>query len=425
MTLFDNNRKEQLKTIAPLAARMRPKNFKEFIGHQNIVGESSSLRKSIQSGKIPSMILWGPPGTGKTTLANLIANEIEASFYKLNAIGSGVSEIREIISKAKTNLGMRNQRSIIFIDEIHRFNKSQQQEILSHVEDGTVILIGATTENPSFEIVSQLLSRVTVIVLKSLTNEDLKSIIRSSIQNENGLGKYNISIDNESVNFLIQVSSGDARIALNTLEMTINSLEKQKQNSPIAINKKLIENSIQNTTIRYDKTGDQHYQTISAYIKSLRASDTNASLYWLARMIYSGEDPIFIARRMVIFASEDIGIADSNALLIAISAMQSVQLIGMPESQYTLSHATIYLSKAPKNNSAKSSINAALKEVKFSGNQPVPLHLRNAGTNLEKSMGYGKNYIYPHNEKNFKNEISNFPENLKDTIFFTEENTND
>ena len=425
MTLFDNNRKEQLKTIAPLAARMRPKNFKEFIGHQNIVGESSSLRKSIQSGKIPSMILWGPPGTGKTTLANLIANEIEASFYKLNAIGSGVSEIREIISKAKTNLGMRNQRSIIFIDEIHRFNKSQQQEILSHVEDGTVILIGATTENPSFEIVSQLLSRVTVIVLKSLTNEDLKSIIRSSIQNENGLGKYNISIDNESVNFLIQVSSGDARIALNTLEMTINSLEKQKQNSPISINKKLIENSIQNTTIRYDKTGDQHYQTISAYIKSLRASDTNASLYWLARMIYSGEDPIFIARRMVIFASEDIGIADSNALLIAISAMQSVQLIGMPESQYTLSHATIYLSKAPKNNSAKSSINAALKEVKFSGNQPVPLHLRNAGTNLEKSMGYGKNYIYPHNEKNFKNEISNFPENLKDTIFFTEENTND
>ena len=425
MTLFDNNRKEQLKTIAPLAARMRPKNFKEFIGHQNLVGESSSLRKSIQSGKIPSMILWGPPGTGKTTLANLIANEIEASFYKLNAIGSGVSEIREIISKAKTNLGMRNQRSIIFIDEIHRFNKSQQQEILSHVEDGTVILIGATTENPSFEIVSQLLSRVTVIVLKSLTNEDLKSIIRSSIQNENGLGKYNISIDNESVNFLIQVSSGDARIALNTLEMTINSLEKQKQNSPISINKKLIENSIQNTTIRYDKTGDQHYQTISAYIKSLRASDTNASLYWLARMIYSGEDPIFIARRMVIFASEDIGIADSNALLIAISAMQSVQLIGMPESQYTLSHATIYLSKAPKNNSAKSSINAALKEVKFSGNQPVPLHLRNAGTNLEKSMGYGKNYIYPHNEKNFKNEISNFPENLKDTIFFTEENTND
>ena len=366
MTLFDNNRKEQLKTIAPLAARMRPKNFKEFIGHQNIVGESSSLRKSIQSGKIPSMILWGPPGTGKTTLANLIANEIEASFYKLNAIGSGVSEIREIISKAKTNLGMRNQRSIIFIDEIHRFNKSEQQEILSHVEDGTVILIGATTENPSFEIVSQLLSRVTVIVLKSLTNEDLKSIIRSSIQNENGLGKYNISIDNESVNFLIQVSSGDARIALNTLEMTINSLEKQKQNSPI-----------------------------------------------------------FIARRMVIFASEDIGIADSNALLIAISAMQSVQLIGMPESQYTLSHATIYLSKAPKNNSAKSSINAALKEVKFSGNQPVPLHLRNASTNLEKSMGYGKNYIYPHNEKNFKNEISNFPENLKDTIFFTEENTND
>ena len=425
MTLFDNNRKEQLKTIAPLAARMRPKNFKEFIGHQNIVGESSSLRKSIQSGKIPSMILWGPPGTGKTTLANLIANEIEASFYKLNAIGSGVSEIREIISKAKTNLGMRNQRSIIFIDEIHRFNKSQQQEILSHVEDGTVILIGATTENPSFEIVSQLLSRVTVIVLKSLTNEDLKSIIRSSIQNENGLGKYNISIDNESVNFLIQVSSGDARIALNTLEMTINSLEKQKQNSPISINKKLIENSIQNTTIRYDKTGDQHYQTISAYIKSLRASDTNASLYWLARMIYSGEDPIFIARRMVIFASEDIGIADSNALLIAISAMQSVQLIGMPESQYTLSHATIYLSKAPKNNSAKSSINAALKEVKFSGNQPVPLHLRNASTNLQKSMGYGKNYIYPHNEKNFKNEISNFPENLKDTIFFTEENTND
>ena len=425
MTLFDNNRKEQLKTIAPLAARMRPKNFKEFIGHQNIVGESSSLRKSIQSGKIPSMILWGPPGTGKTTLANLIANEIEASFYKLNAIGSGVSEIREIISKAKTNLGMRNQRSIIFIDEIHRFNKSQQQEILSHVEDGTVILIGATTENPSFEIVSQLLSRVTVIVLKSLTNEDLKSIIRSSIQNENGLGKYNISIDNESVNFLIQVSSGDARIALNTLEMTINSLEKQKQNSPITINKRLIENSIQNTTIRYDKTGDQHYQTISAYIKSLRASDTNASLYWLARMIYSGEDPIFIARRMVIFASEDIGIADSNALLIAISAMQSVQLIGMPESQYTLSHATIYLSKAPKNNSAKSSINAALKEVKFSGNQPIPLHLRNAGTNLEKSMGYGKNYIYPHNEKKFKNEISNFPENLKDTIFFTEENTND
>ena len=425
MTLFDNNRKEQLKTIAPLAARMRPKNFKEFIGHQNLVGESSSLRKSIQSGKIPSMILWGPPGTGKTTLANLIANEIEASFYKLNAIGSGVSENREIISKAKTNLGMRNQRSIIFIDEIHRFNKSQQQEILSHVEDGTVILIGATTENPSFEIVSQLLSRVTVIVLKSLTNEDLKSIIRSSIQSENGLGKYNISIDNESVNFLIQVSSGDARIALNTLEMTINSLEKQKQNSPITINKRLIENSIQNTTIRYDKTGDQHYQTISAYIKSLRASDTNASLYWLARMIYSGEDPIFIARRMVIFASEDIGIADSNALLIAISAMQSVQLIGMPESQYTLSHATIYLSKAPKNNSAKSSINAALKEVKFSGNQPVPLHLRNAGTNLEKSMGYGKNYIYPHNEKNFKNEISNFPENLKDTIFFTEENTND
>ena len=425
MTLFDNNRKEQLKTLAPLAARMRPKNFKEFIGHQNIVGESSSLRKSIESGKIPSMILWGPPGTGKTTLANLIANEVDVSFYKLNAIGSGVSEIRDIISKAKTNLGMNNKRSIIFIDEIHRFNKSQQQEILSHVEDGTIILIGATTENPSFEIVSQLLSRVTVIVLKSLTKEDLKSIIHSSIKSENGLERHNIRIDNESVNFLIQVSSGDARIALNTLEMTVNSLEKQNNNSPILINKKLIENCIQNTTIRYDKTGDQHYQTISAYIKSLRASDTNASLYWLARMLYSGEDPIFIARRIVIFASEDVGVADSNALLIAISAMKSVQLIGMPESQYILSHATIYLSKAPKNNSAKTSINAALKEVKSSGNQPVPLHLRNAVTNLEKSMDYGKNYIYPHDEKNFINKISNFPENLINTIFFTEENSND
>ena len=422
MTLFDNNWKEQLKTVAPLAARMRPKNFKEFIGHQNIVGESSSLRKAIEFGKIPSMILWGPPGTGKTTLAHLIANEIDASFYKLNAIGSGVSEIRDIISKAKTNLGMNNKRSILFIDEIHRFNKSQQQEILSHVEDGTIILIGATTENPSFEIVSQLLSRVTVIVLKSLTKEDLKSIIRSSIRNEKGLGKYNIKIDNESVDFLIQVSYGDARIALNTLEITVNSFEIQNQDSAISINKRIIENCIQNTSIRYDKTGDQHYQTISAYIKSLRASDTNAALYWLARMIYSGEDPIFIARRMVIFASEDIGIADSNALLIAISTMQSVQLIGMPESQYSLSHATIYLSKAPKNNSAKVSINTALKEVKSSGNQPVPLHLRNAATNLEKSMGYGKNYTYPHNEKNFKNQISNFPEDIINKKYFPEEN---
>ena len=420
MTLFDNNWKEQLKTVAPLAARMRPKKFKEFIGHQSVVGESSSLRKAIESGKIPSMILWGPPGTGKTTLAHLIANEIDSSFYKLNAIGSGVAEIRDIISKAKTNLGMNNKRSIIFIDEIHRFNKSQQQEILAHVEDGTIILIGATTENPSFEIVSQLLSRVTVIVLKSLTKEDLKLIIRSSIQSEKGLGKHNVIIDDESVSFLIQVSSGDARIALNTLEMTINSLDVQNQNSVISINKKLIENCIQNTTIRYDKTGDQHYQTISAYIKALRASDTNASLYWLARMIYSGEDPIFIARRIVIFASEDIGIADSNALLIAISTMQSVQLIGMPESQYTLSHATIYLSKAPKNNSAKASINTALKEVKTSGNQPVPFHLRNAVTNLEKSMGYGKNYIYPHDEKKYKNEISNFPENIINKKFFTD-----
>ncbi|MQG19267.1 MAG: replication-associated recombination protein A [SAR202 cluster bacterium] len=420
MTLFDNNRKNQLDEIAPLAARVRPKNFQEFIGHENVVGESSALRQTIKKGKIPSIILWGPPGTGKTTLANIIACEIDASFYKLNAIGSGVTEIREIISKAKTNLGMNNKRSIIFIDEIHRFNKSQQQEILSHIEDGTIILIGATTENPSFEIVSQLLSRLTVIVLKNLTPKDIKSIILASIQNKNGLGKQKITISDEGLKFLIQISSGDARVALNTLEITVNSFTQEQKNFPQTINQEMIQKCVQNTTIKYDKNGDQHYQIISAYIKSLRASDINASLYWLARMIYSGEDPIFIARRMVIFASEDIGLADSKALLIALGTMQSLELIGMPEGKYTLSHATIYLAKAPKNNSAKTSINSALEEVTFSNNQPVPLHLRNAVTNLDKSMGYGENYIYPHDQKNFTNKISNFPPNIKNKNFFSE-----
>ena len=396
---------------------MRPRDFSDFIGQEHVIGENTPLRQSLEVGGIPSFILWGPPGTGKTSLANIVAKSSGYHFQMLSAVTVGVSELRASIKQARERLGMESQRTILFIDEIHRFNKSQQDVILPHVEDGTVVLIGATTENPSFEVISPLLSRCRVYTLRELNESNILRILKRAISDrERGLGIHESVIDDSALMLISKVSSGDARWALNTLELAVDSLSGQKISEKIT--RDTVKKIVQDKSLRYDKGGDNHYDTISAFIKSIRASDPDSSVYWLARMLRAGEDPNFIARRLVISASEDIGLADPRALTVAVAAQQAVHFIGMPEGRIPLSQATLYLACAPKSNSAYKAINEAMREVSNSGDRQVPLHLRNAVTKLMEESGYGENYIYPHDYEGHFKISNNLPDELSDSRFY-------
>ena len=417
MNLFDYNAKNLLNETSPLASRMRPETFDDFVGQSEIIGPKSPLRKSIGNGTLPSLILWGPPGSGKTTLASILAQSTSAKFINLSAVTSGVSDLRQAIAESQNNLSMHNLRTVLFIDEIHRFSKSQQDVILPHVENGTFTLIGATTENPSFEVIAPLLSRCRVFTLNKLSQEDIVSIIKRALNNKtNGLRSELITIDDSAIDLISNMASGDARWALNTLELAFNTIDPTGNNG--AISDKTILEVVQTKSLNYDKLGDSHYDTISAFIKSIRASDPDASIYWLARMLSAGEDPMFIARRLVISASEDIGLADPRALTVAISAQQALHLIGLPEGRIPLAEATIYLAAAPKSNSAYKAINEAMSEISNSGDMPVPLHLRNPVTNLMKDSEYGSGYKYSHDYENHFIETYNLPKELDSSRFY-------
>lgn len=381
-----------MHTPAPLAERLRPTSLDDYIGQQHLVGEGAILRRAIDTGAIPSMILWGPPGVGKTTLANIIAHQLKRPFYALSAINSGVKDIREVIEKAKSQAFFGTNMPVLFIDEIHRFSKAQQDSLLGAVEKGQVTLIGATTENPSFEVISALLSRCQVYVLKSLETEDLIKVLRTAQEKDDELKHKQIEITEYEA--LLRISGGDARKLLNAFELVVNSLPETE--GKIVITNENVLQIIQQNMALYDKGGEQHYDIISAFIKSIRGSDPNAGVYWLARMLEGGEDPLFIARRLLILASEDIGNANPTALVLANNCFQAVNVIGMPEGRIILSQCVTYLASSPKSNASYMAINKAMELVQRSGDQPVPLHIRNAPTNLMKDMGYGKDYRYSH-----------------------------
>ena len=418
MTLFEHRMARDLDRLAPLAERMRPRNLAEFVGQEHILGPDTVLRRSLDAGHIPSMVLWGPPGTGKTTLAQIIANSANAHFERVSAVTSGVADLRRVVSEAGDRLGMHGGRTILFVDEIHRFNKAQQDVILPHVERGTVILIGATTENPSFEVISPLLSRARVYTLRQLTNGQISEILDSAMSDsERGLSNLNPTIEDDAREALVALSNGDARTALNTLELAVNGTPPEATGMRL-VSLKTVEDAIQRRATLYDKSGDQHYDTISAFIKSVRSSDPDAAVYWLARMLHSGEDLMFIARRLVILAAEDVGLADPNALTVAVSAQQAVHLVGMPEGRIPLSEATVYLASAPKSNRAYMAINEALRDAERSMNEPVPLHLRNAVTDLMRDQEYGKGYKYTHDYEGGFTPTQNLPENLRGKRYY-------
>lgn len=401
----------------PLAERMRPKSLEEYIGQKHLVGKGAVLRKMIDSGRIPSFLLWGPPGVGKTTLAQIIANTLDAPFYTLSAVTSGVKDVREVIETAKRSNTMFDTRQpILFIDEIHRFSKSQQDSLLGAVETGVITLIGATTENPSFEVIRPLLSRCQVYVLKSLDKEDLIALLNRALSEDIILKEKDIEV--QETDALIRFSGGDARKLLNILDLVISADESDK----IILTDQIVTERLQENPAAYDKGGEMHYDIISAFIKSIRGSDPDAAIYWLARMVAGGEDPKFIARRLVISAAEDIGLANPNALLLANACFDALQKIGWPEGRILLAEATVYLATSPKSNSAYLSIDAALALVEKTGNLPVPLHLRNAPTKLMKELDYGKDYKYAHNyEGNFV-EQEFLPKEIINERFWTPQN---
>ena len=396
----------------PLAERMRPHSLDEYVGQQHLVGRDAVLRKAIQSGQLPSMIFWGPPGVGKTTLAYIISETLDRPFFNLSAINSGVKDIRDVIEKAAQLQNSLMGLPILFIDEIHRFSKSQQDSLLGAVERGLVTLIGATTENPSFEVISALLSRCQVYILKSLNEEELSGLIRTAITRDSLLKDKDIAV--KEYEALIRLSGGDARKLLNVLEIAINGIGGEKI---VLTNENVLEHAQQNLAL-YDKAGEQHYDIISAFIKSIRGSDPNAAVYWLARMIEGGEDPLFIARRLLILASEDIGNANPNALLLANNCFQAVNVIGFPESRIILAQTVTYLASSPKSNASYEAINKAQALVKQTGNLPVPLHIRNAPTKLMKNIGYGKDYKYSHGYDGNFSEQEYFPDELSGTKLY-------
>ena len=398
----------------PLAERIRPRKLSEVIGQKHLIGEKGTLKTAIKNKLIPSMILWGPPGVGKTTLSNLIAQELDRPFYTLSAVNSGVKDVREVIEKA-SSLGLFGKNiPILFIDEIHRFSKAQQDSLLGAVEKGVITLIGATTENPSFEVISALLSRSQVYILESLSKDDLQELLERALNHDEVLRKLKITL--KETESLIQISGGDARKLLNILELVVSSIDEKE----IVITNDLVVETAQQNIVRYDKNGEQHYDIISAFIKSIRGSDPNGAVYWLARMIEGGEDVKFIARRLLILASEDIGNANPTALIIAHNCFQAVNVIGYPESRITLSQTVIYLACSSKSNSSYLAINQAQEEVRNSGNLSVPLHLRNSPTKLMKELGYGKDYLYSHNKPTDNQEF--LPEEISGKSFYKPSN---
>lgn len=397
----------------PLAERLRPKLLDDYIGQKHLVGKGNIIRRMIESGNISSFILWGPPGVGKTTLARIIANELNRPFHTLSAVNSGVKDVREVIEKAKSQRYFSQPSPILFIDEIHRFSKSQQDSLLGAVEEGVVTLIGATTENPSFEVIAPLLSRCQVYVLKSLEKHDLQTLLERALTTDFEYKQMSITL--VETDALFRFSGGDARKLLNILEIVINSQHAEE----ISIDNQIVTEKLQENIARYDKSGEQHYDIISAFIKSIRGSDPHAAVYWLARMIEGGEDPKFIARRLLILASEDIGLANPNALLLATSCFQAVSMVGWPESRIILSEAAIYLATSPKSNSAYMAINDAQALVKETGDLSVPLHIRNAPTKLMKELGYGENYKYAHSFTGNFAEQEFLPTEISGKVIYT------
>jgi putative ATPase len=423
MDIFDYHAQKASDATRPLAERMRPRDLDEFVGQGPAVAAGSIIRTAIEQDRIFSMILWGPPGCGKTTLARIIASATRSFFVHFSAVLSGVKEIRGVIAEAQNQLKLYRKRTVLFVDEIHRFNKAQQDAFLHHVESGLITLIGATTENPSFEVISPLLSRCRVITLKMLTAADIGDIINNALEDsERGLGALSLELEADALAHLIRVADGDARMALNSLEVVASLLESKTDSdhkaAPFVLSIKDLERALQQKALSYDKSGEEHYNIISAFHKSMRGSDPDAALYWLERMLAAGEDPLYIARRMVRFASEDIGNAEPRALSMAMSAMQAFQFLGHPEGELALAQAVLYLATAPKSNSVYSAYGKVQAAVRKAGSLPVPLHIRNAPTRLMKDLGYGKNYKYAHNYQDAFVPQDYLPEDLQGRQFY-------
>ena len=417
MDLFDYVRENNMDKEAPLASRLRPSTLEEVVGQQHIIGKDKLLYRAIKADKLSSIIFYGPPGTGKTTLAKVIANTTSAEFTQINATVAGKKDMEEVVARAKETLGMYQKKTILFVDEIHRFNKSQQDYLLPFVEDGTLILIGATTENPYFEVNSALISRSSIFELHPLDKEDIKTVIRRAVYDvEKGMGSYDAVIEEDALEFLADISGGDARNALNAVELGILTTERS-EDGKIHITLSVASECIQKRVVRYDKTGDNHYDTISAFIKSMRGSDPDAAVYYLAKMLYAGEDIKFIARRIMICASEDVGNADPMALTVAVSAAQAVERIGMPEAQIILSQAVLYVATAPKSNSATNAIFGAMENVK-SQKTSVPAHLQDAHYKGAKNLGHGIGYKYAHDYPRHYVKQQYLPEEIKDARFY-------
>ncbi|MPZ24054.1 MAG: AAA family ATPase [Dehalococcoidia bacterium] len=401
----------------PLAARMRPRTLDEFVGQGHLVGEGRVVRRAIESDRVPSMILWGPPGSGKTTLARLVAGVTSSHFDLVSAVNSGVADLRRVLADAQQRRAS-GERTILFIDEIHRFNKAQQDVVLPFVEDGTITLIGATTENPSFEVISPLLSRCRVYTLSALSEDQVTQIITNALADpERGLGSVSVELPEGAMQALVIAANGDARLALNALELAVAAASDD--DGRMVVTKELLADALQHRALKYDRAGDAHYDTVSAFIKSLRGSDPDAALYWLARMVESGEDPLFIVRRMVILAAEDIGVADPQALVVAVACQQAVHFVGMPEGFLPMAEAAIYLATAPKSNSAYAAYGNAMRDVRETLNDPVPMHLRNAVTGLMRGMGYGQGYQYAHDHAgHFAPDQAFLPNNLVGRTYY-------
>jgi putative ATPase len=418
MDLFVKGKKLEGMSETPLADRMRPETLEEFVGQKHILGKGSVLRRAIQEDKMQSAIFWGPPGTGKTTLARVIANTTGAHFISFSAVLSGIKEIKEVMNEAARMKQLYNRKTILFVDEVHRFNKAQQDAFLPHVEKGNIILIGATTENPSFEVISALLSRAKVYTLNPLSEEDLKIVVSRALKDKKcGLGSLTVEVENEALDYITQMANGDARVALSTLEFAALTTHPDKSKKR-KITLKIAQETMQKKALVYDKEGEEHYNIISAFHKSLRGSDPDAALYWLGRMLAGGEDPLYVARRMVRFASEDIGNADPSALGVTIAAKEAYHFLGSPEGELAIAQAAVYLATAPKSNAIYKAFNLVQDDIQKTQALPVPLHIRNAPTRLMKDLGYGKDYKYPHDHPDhFVDEVY-LPENLKNRKYY-------